>query len=323
VLTDEPYPWQDLKIDMRSVTAAGKPGSTVLGQTIVPHGAADGSIEVTFPGSIELTSGKQYAVVASTETPQYVPNEWWFSFGMYEWKMPASPYGGGAEWHVFDWDPANWQVSHWDVGLKVYVDDRADTTNPTIDLRSPADGQEVLLGSSLIADFSCADEDSGSGLAMCTGDAPDGAALDTSSVGLKSFSVQASDNAGNRTTTTNAFRVVYDFEGFLSPIENPSSLNSARAGSAVPLQFSLGGNQGLDVIAPGYPRSQAVACNETAEIDGIEETVSAGASGLRYDPDAGRYVYAWKTDKAWAGTCRQLVVRLADGTSHRASFSLR
>jgi hypothetical protein len=30
----------------------------------------------------------------------------------------------------------------------------------------------------------------------------------------------------------------------------------------------------------------------------------------------------WKTDKAWAGTNRQLVVKLADGTSHVANFKL-
>jgi hypothetical protein len=28
----------------------------------------------------------------------------------------------------------------------------------------------------------------------------------------------------------------------------------------------------------------------------------------------------WKTNKAWAGTCRQLVVKLADDTYYRAYF---
>jgi len=31
---------------------------------------------------------------------------------------------------------------------------------------------------------------------------------------------------------------------------------------------------------------------------------------------------AQASDHAWAGTCRQLVVKLDDGTSHRASFKL-
>jgi len=32
-------------------------------------------------------------------------------------------------------------------------------------------------------------------------------------------------------------------------------------------------------------------------------------------------VYVWKTDKIWANTCRQLVVKLNDGTLHGANFT--
>ena len=32
------------------------------------------------------------------------------------------------------------------------------------------------------------------------------------------------------------------------------------------------------------------------------------------------YVYVWKSDKAWAGTCRRLDVTFVDGTQHIASF---
>ena len=34
----------------------------------------------------------------------------------------------------------------------------------------------------------------------------------------------------------------------------------------------------------------------------------------------GRYSYVWQTTAAWAGTCRQLIVKLVDGTYHRANF---
>ena len=66
-----------------------------------------------------------------------------------------------------------------------------------------------------------------------------------------------------------------------------------------------------------------MACDTQAPLDEIEETVSAGQSGLSYDPASGRYTYVWKTDTKWAGSCRQLVVRLADGSEHRANFSFR
>jgi hypothetical protein len=31
----------------------------------------------------------------------------------------------------------------------------------------------------------------------------------------------------------------------------------------------------------------------------------------------------WKTDPSWAGTCRQLVVELNDGSIHRANFRFK
>jgi len=51
----------------------------------------------------------------------------------------------------------------------------------------------------------------------------------------------------------------------------------------------------------------------------IEETLSAGSSGLSYDSLADQYVYVWKTDKSWSG-CRQLTVKLSDGVTHTATF---
>ena len=48
--------------------------------------------------------------------------------------------------------------------------------------------------------------------------------------------------------------------------------------------------------------------------------MAAGGSSLSYDSGSDTYTYVWKTDKAWANTCRQLVVTLIDGTSHVANF---
>ena len=92
------------------------------------------------------------------------------------------------------------------------------------------------------------------------------------------------------------------------------------AGSAVPLKFSLGGDKGLNIFAAGYPKSQQISCDASEPVDGIEETITAGSSSLQYDPLTGQYIYVWKTDKAWAGTCRVLTVKLADGTAQDAMF---
>ena len=60
-----------------------------------------------------------------------------------------------------------------------------------------------------------------------------------------------------------------------------------------------------------------------ARRDEIELTTTAGSSSLSYDAATGRYTYLWKTEKSWAGTCRQLALRLTDGTTHTANFKVR
>ena len=60
-----------------------------------------------------------------------------------------------------------------------------------------------------------------------------------------------------------------------------------------------------------------------APLDAIEQTVSSGSSGLQYDPASGQYTYVWKTKKFWAGTCRQLILLLSDGTDHTALFKFK
>jgi hypothetical protein len=51
--------------------------------------------------------------------------------------------------------------------------------------------------------------------------------------------------------------------------------------------------------------------------------VTAGASSLSYDAASGQYSYTWKTDKSWATQCRQLMVKLIDGSAHIANFKFK
>ncbi len=44
----------------------------------------------------------------------------------------------------------------------------------------------------------------------------------------------------------------------------------------------------------------------------------ADGSGLSHDASMSSYVYVGKSDNAWAGTCRRLVVTLTDGSQHTA-----
>lgn len=112
----------------------------------------------------------------------------------------------------------------------------------------------------------------------------------------------------------------YDFDGFHAPIHNLPAVNRVRAGRAVPVKFALGGNHGFDIFAPGFPASEPVACDTSAPSGSVETTETAGNSSLTFDPVTGQYTWVWKTEKSWAGSCRRLLVRLADGTEHEARF---
>jgi hypothetical protein len=112
----------------------------------------------------------------------------------------------------------------------------------------------------------------------------------------------------------------YQWTGFFQPVDNLPTVNQVKAGSAIPVKFSLNGNKaGLNIFAVGYPKSSTITCGSTALIDTVEATVTAGASSLKYDSATDQYTYVWKTDKTWTG-CRQLEVKLTDGMSYYANF---
>jgi uncharacterized protein len=119
-------------------------------------------------------------------------------------------------------------------------------------------------------------------------------------------------------------RLHYIFSGFFPPVENPPEFNVVRAGSSIPIKFSLNGDMGLDILAPGSPSSHEIACTSGSS-DGSEtgDYASSSTSGLAYDPVADQYIYVWQTDSTWANTCRQFTLGLDDGTEHILYFRFR
>jgi uncharacterized protein len=113
----------------------------------------------------------------------------------------------------------------------------------------------------------------------------------------------------------------YAFGGFLTPVAPWPAVNVATAGQAIPVRFSLGGYKGMNIFASGYPRSVAATCGSEAGAAQIEETGTAGQSSLNYDAATDTYTYLWKTERRWAASCRDLVIRFDDaGSAHRARF---
>jgi hypothetical protein len=113
--------------------------------------------------------------------------------------------------------------------------------------------------------------------------------------------------------------VLFDFTGFLRPVMNPPIVNRVKAGRTVPIQFTLGGDPGRDVLADGSPSVRRVPCDAASPSNDV-----AGSPGppspLHYAPKRGRYTLLWKTDPSWAGTCQELSLELIDGSVQRATF---
>jgi len=125
------------------------------------------------------------------------------------------------------------------------------------------------------------------------------------------------------TSSADQFTYTYPFTGYLSPVDNPPALNQVNRGQAIPMKFSLGGNYGLNIIAPGYPTVTQISCSTGTTVNSGTLTDTAGGSGLQYDSSTGTYTYVWKTSKSWAGTCQQFDLRLNDGTDHTADFQFK
>ena len=72
--------------------------------------------------------------------------------------------------------------------------------------------------------------------------------------------------------------------------------------------------------ADGTGLIRRVDCDTLAPEGGFEPAASPGAAALHSAASNGRYAYPWKTQKSWAGSCRELALELVDGSLHRAYF---
>ena len=192
------------------------------------------------------------------------------------------------------------------VSGSINIDKTPPTLAPTV---SP---NPVLLNGTATVSPNASDALAGVGSAGCR-------PAETSSVGRKSVGCFALDGAGNETSRLVEYIVAWPFTGFVGLNAAPA-LNPAKTGGSIQVKFSLGGNRGLAILAAGSPTSQAMSCGAaTAAVKSLKAPAVA-ASDLSYNDRTDTYSYDWTTDKSWAGTCRQLTVKLVDGTERTLNF---
>ena len=76
----------------------------------------------------------------------------------------------------------------------------------------------------------------------------------------------------------------------------------------------------MNIFPPNKPTSQQIDCSSKSLMGSPTATNPPGSSGLSYQAKKNQYSYTWQTDKTWAGTCRQFILTLNDGTQRVAYF---
>jgi len=196
----------------------------------------------------------------------------------------------------------------------------SDTTGPDITITTPPDNATYLVNEEVLADYACTDP---SGVETCAGPVADGAAINTGSVESKSFTVNAEDTLGNPSTLTHNYTVRrYDFAGFSSPVDNPTVLNTAKAGQAIPLKWRLTDN-GSPVTDLAGVTVTAVTRSCTTGVEGTDaiEQYAAGSSGLQNLGD-GYYQFNWKSPTSYANSCKTLTIN-GIGVQQQAYFQFK
>ena len=105
---------------------------------------------------------------------------------------------------------------------------------------------------------------------------------------------------GNSSIDTATVAIRYAFSGFFQPVDNLPTINTVKAGRAVPVLFSLKGFHGLNIFAAGSPSVTFVPCG-AGPTDAIEISLDLPGSFLIYNPFTDTYIYTWKTNRgvAW------------------------
>jgi hypothetical protein len=142
----------------------------------------------------------------------------------------------------------------------------------------------------------------------------------TSTVGDQTADVQGADLAGRTSTSPCEFRVIYDFSGWLPPVDG-DAVNVVKAGKVVPLKWALADAAGVPVTTLTSARVTTVAhsCSTREATEAEVEEVAAGGSGLQ-NFDDGSYQYNWRTPTSYAGSCRTVQLDLGDDLLHTVEF---
>ncbi len=195
-----------------------------------------------------------------------------------------------------------------------------DATPPSIVIASPAQAASFILGSAQSASYTCSD--SGSGIDTCTGTLPDGSTIGTSTVGSYSFTVEATDLAGNHASATHDYTVGYRICGY-------QPFAARRAGSVIPIKLYVcdSGGLNLSALSTVVTATSVIRVSDSANAPLEDAGNSNPDFNFRFDPTqfdgAGGYIFNLDTNGFGTGTYWLCFRVSGDPGTRRVEFQIR
>ncbi len=199
-----------------------------------------------------------------------------------------------------------------------------DTTPPAITM--PYIPPEVLLNTPLTFGFWANDDNSGVAFIKATLDGQeiaDGAVIKMSKVGEHIVKIKAVDRAGNPKIEELKFNVVYNFCGFLRPIEVDGT-GCYRQGRILPIRFQLRdvNNKFVSIATARLFIAKVVNNVVGTEEDAVSARHVNAGNKFRYDAGKHQYIFNLSTKTMSVGMWR-LRVALDDGKNYMVNISLK
>ncbi|WP_420183590.1 OmpL47-type beta-barrel domain-containing protein [Knoellia sp. CPCC 206435] len=201
-----------------------------------------------------------------------------------------------------------------------------DTVAPIVSIGGVTNGAQYTIGNVPIPTASATDATSGLA-APAAGTVTGG----TNGVGSFTYTVTATDKAGNTSTATVSYTVVYGFGTtlFLQPVNDTAHQTGVatsvfNAGQTIPMKFELRNAAGQVIQAATAPKwhtpvkggATSAAVNEAA----YTATPTVGGT---YALSGTQYQYNWKTEKSMSGYYWRVGVALDDGKTYYVNIALR
>ncbi|HEX4963538.1 MAG TPA: hypothetical protein VF173_22100 [Thermoanaerobaculia bacterium] len=189
---------------------------------------------------------------------------------------------------------------------------KIDRTAPVAHITAPV-VKAYTLNQSVLANYHCTDA-GGSSVASCAGPVADGTAIDTSSVGSKSFAVNALDGADNAASASVTYQVTYGIQALFDQTQ------ATKSGLPIPIKLQL-----VDFVGANQSSAAEVvtALGVTRKSDGTPVALQGAGTAFTFDSTLAGYVFNLQTTGYAAGVYLLSFSAAGDPVTHTVQFKVK